>query len=252
MMKRIFQLTIVMAILAASFASAGGALAWSGCASYVTVQWGDTLSGIASECGTTVYAMQAANPGLGYWVYAGQVLYIPTGNTSGGYYPPPATGGTYVVQVGDTMAKIASRAGTTVSAIMAVNPQIYNPNVIYVGQVINMPSGTTPPPNYPPPPPNYPPPPKPCNCPAPVGDGLSTLKIAYKGGMHIRSAPNGNVIASAMNKETVYYYPNSVYNDGLGCTWVKVKVYPPTQNYYEGWLLVKDQLGKYFTSPTIG
>lgn len=252
MLKRIFQFMIVMAILFASFASAGGALAWSSCPSSVTVQWGDTLSGIAAQCGTTVYAIQAANPGLGYWVYAGQVLYIPTGNPSGpgNYYPPPATGGTYIVQVGDTLAKIASRAGTTVSAILAVNPQIYNPNVIYVGQVINMPAGLSP--SYPPPP-TYPPPGQPCNCPKPApGHELNTAKINYKGGMYIRSQPNGAIIASAMNGDTVYYYRNSFFTDYGGCVWVKVKVYPPTSGYYDGWLLVKDQLGKYFTTPQLG
>lgn len=244
MMKRIFQLTIVMALLAASFASAGSALAWGSCPSYITVQWGDTLSGIAAQCGTTVHAIQAANPGLGYWVYAGQVLYIPSGSTSGpGFYPPPAAGGTYVIQVGDTLAKIANRFGTTVSAILAVNPQIYNPNIIYVGQVINLPAGMGSPHQ----------PPKPCNCPVPApGHELSTAKVNYKGGMYIRSEPNGAIIASAMNNTTVYYYRNSAYTDFGGCVWVKVKVFPPTQGYYEGWLLVKDQLGNHFTSPQLG
>jgi LysM repeat protein len=247
-MKRIFQLMIVLAILVASFASAGGALAWGGCASYITVQWGDTLSGIAAQCGTTVYAIQAANPGLGYWVYAGQVLYIPSGSSNPGNYPPPATGGTYVIQVGDTLAKIANRFGTTVSAILAVNPQIYNPNVIYVGQVINLPAGSGNPNPYPPPPPT-----KPCNCPAPApGHELNTATIAYKNGMYIRSEPNGAIIASAANKSTIYYYRNSFYTDYGGCVWVKVKVFPPTNGYYDGWLLVKDQLGKYFTSPQLG
>jgi LysM repeat protein len=250
MMKRLFQLMIVMAILAASFLSAGEALAWGSCPSYVTVQWGDTLSTIAAQCGTTVYAIQAANPGVSSWIYAGQVLYIPTGYSSDtGYYPPPASGGTYVVRVGDTLAKIAGRAGTTVSAILAVNPQIYNPNVIYVGQVINMPAGSgSPNPN---PPTN--PPSQPCNCPLPApGHELNTAKISYKGGMYIRSDPNGAIIASAVNKSTVYYYRNSFFHDGLGCVWVKVKVFPPTNGYYDGWLLVKDQLGNYFTSPQLG
>lgn len=253
MTRRLLQLTLVMAILAASLASAGSALAWGGCASSITVQWGDTLSSIAAQCGTTVYAIQAANPGLGSWVYAGQVLYIPTGYSSDpGYYPPPATGGTYMVRPGDTLAKIAGRAGTTVSAILAVNPQIYNPNVIYAGQVINMPAGASVPPHYPPPP-SYPPS-QPCTtCPKPApGHELSTATINYKGGMYIRSEPNGAVIASAMNKTTVYYYRNSAFTDYGGCVWVKVKVFPPTQGYYEGWLLVKDQLGNYFTSPQLG
>jgi LysM repeat protein len=200
-----------------------------------------------------VSAIQAANPGLGYWVYTGQVLYIPSGGSPSypGNYPPPATGGTYVVQVGDTMAIIANRFGTTVSAIMGANPQIYNPNVIYVGQVINLPTGSSP--SYPPNQGNYPPPQKPCNCPQPApGHELNTAKINYKNGMYIRSEPNGAIIASAENKTTVYYYRNSFFHDGGGCVWVKVKVYPPNMGYFDGWLLVKDQLGKYFTSPQLG
>ena len=141
--KRIFQLIVVVAILVASFASTGGAMAWSGCASYITVQWGDTLSGLARLCGTTMEAIRAANPGLGWWVYAGQVLYIPTG-----YAPAPAPapvyyptyGGTYVVQWGDTLGKIAARSGTSVGDILAVNPQITNASLIYAGQVINLPA----------------------------------------------------------------------------------------------------------------
>jgi len=135
MFRRSFQLVVIVAILLASFGSVGGASAWSGCASYVTVQWGDTLSGIAQQCGTTVHAIQGANPGLGWWVYAGQVLYIPTGQVSDpGYYPP--SGGTYVVQWGDTLGKIAGRLGVGLRDILAANPQIQNPSLIYAGQVI--------------------------------------------------------------------------------------------------------------------
>ena len=136
--------------------------AWGNCASYVTVQWGDTLSGIAAQCGTTVDAIRTANPGLGWWLYAGQVLYIPTGYNPQPNYPP-VTNNTYVVQWGDTLGKIAGRSGTNVYAILAVNPQIWNPSLIYVGQVINLPSGV----NVPPPPIYNPPPTTPCNCPTP-------------------------------------------------------------------------------------
>lgn len=140
--KRMFQLIVVVALLAASFASTGSALAWGGCASYITVQWGDTLSGLASLCGTTVDAIRAANPGLGWWAYAGQVLYIPTGYSS--YSPAPvyypSYGGTYMVQYGDTLGRIAARQGVSLSSILSVNPQIWNPSYIYAGQVINLPA----------------------------------------------------------------------------------------------------------------
>lgn len=240
--KNFVQLIVILALFVTSFASAGSAQALSGCPSYITVQWGDTLSGIALLCGTTVNAIRAANPGLGWWVYAGQVLYVP----SGGYIPPapPPKPNIYVVQWGDTLGKIAARNGTSVSAILAVNPQIYNPSLIYAGQLINLPAGG----------PYYPPPtPEPCNCPKPPpSDSVSTLQVAYKYGLYIRSEPGGKIIASALNKDTLYYHPNSVFVDKNWKVWVKVNLYPPTKGYYTGWVLVRDQFGKFFTDPAIG
>jgi len=241
MTRRISQLIVVVAILVTSFASTSSAAAWSGCASTITVQWGDTLSGLAVQCGTTVGAIRAANPGLGWWVYAGQVLYIPTGNASDPVNYPTYYN-TYTVQWGDTLAKIAARVGCSVSSLLAVNPQIWNPSVIYAGQVINLPSGAVPPP------PSNPPP---CNCTPPPVDSLSSLKIAYKGGMYIRSEPGGKIIASALNKETWYYRSSSVFTDSKGKVWVQVRLYPAVKGQTTGWLLVKDQFGTYFTNPTI-
>jgi LysM domain-containing protein len=100
--RRIFQLIVVIAMLAASLASVGSARALSSCASYYIVQSGDTLNGIAMLCGTTAAAIQAANPGLGWQLYPGLVIYIPGGSPSAAptptycscsqyppaYYPP--------------------------------------------------------------------------------------------------------------------------------------------------------------------
>lgn len=242
--KRIFQLFVVVAILVTSFASSGGALAGSGCASYITVQWGDTLSGIAATCGTTVEAIQAANPGLGWWVYAGQVLCIPTGYASAPV-SYPTYGGRYVVQRGDTLGKIAASIGVGWRDILAVNPQIWNPSLIYAGQVINLPGGASVPPPYNPPPPTHPTYP-----PVPV-DSLSTLKIDYKHGLYVRSEPGGAIIASALDKTTWYYKTNSIIMDSHWKVWAEVKLYPPVKGYATGWILVKDQLGTYFTEPHI-
>jgi LysM repeat protein len=137
--KRTIQLVLSIVILVSSFASAGSALAW-GCASYITVQWGDTLSGIASLCGTTQDAIRAANPGLGTWVYAGQVLYIPMGSSPAPYVPPAPYGGNYTVQWGETLGIIASRIGVSVNDILAINPQITNASLVYAGQVISLPA----------------------------------------------------------------------------------------------------------------
>ena len=241
MTRRILQLMVVVTILVTSFASTSSAAAWSGCTSTVTVQWGDTLSGLAAQCGTTVDAIRAANPGLGWWVYTGQVLSIPMGYSSAPV-SYPTSGGTYTVQWGDTLAKIAARVGCSVSSLLAVNPQIWNPSVIYAGQVINLPVGSAPPP------PTNPPP---CNCSPSPSDSLSSLKIAYKGGMYVRSEPGGKIIASALNKETWYYRSSSIFVDSKGKVWVEVRLFPAVKGYTTGWLLVKDQFGTYFTDPPI-
>ncbi|HAV77858.1 MAG TPA: hypothetical protein DCX53_10965 [Anaerolineae bacterium] len=239
--RKFAQLTVVFVLLVTSVTSFSGAQAWSQCPSYITVQWGDTLSGIAKLCGTTVDAIRAANPGLGWWLYTGQTLYIPTGSAPS--YPP--TSGTYVVQSGDTLGKIAARGNTTLKNLLAVNPQIKNPSLIYAGQVINLPAGVSVPP-----PTKYPQPAPPTKTPVP-SDGYSTLKIDYTYGMYIRSAPGGTIIASALDNEKLYYKPGSVFMDSKWKVWVEVKLFPPAKGYSTGWLLVKDQFGTYFTDPHI-
>ncbi len=108
-----------------------------------TVQRGDTLRIIADRYGTTVNAILAYNPQIvnPNLIYPGQVLTVPVGNTGG----IPNTGGTvtYVVQRGDTLRIIADLYGTTVNSILALNPQIYNPNLIYPGQVLIIQAGGT-------------------------------------------------------------------------------------------------------------
>lgn len=242
--KNFVQLIVIMVLLVTSLASTGSARAWSSCPSYVTVQWGDTLSGIALLCGTSVNAIRAANPGLGWWLYAGQVLYIPSGYSDPGNQP--SYGGTYVVRAGDTLGKIAIRTGCTLSSLLAVNPQIANPSLIYVGQVINLPAGAKIPSNPPPPPPPD------CNCPpsSPL-DLYSNLKIAYQYGLFVRTQPGGKIIASGRNNSEWLYDPSSVFTDSKGKVWVKVHLYPAVKGYSSGWMLVRDQLGKYFTDPAI-
>lgn len=102
-----------------------------------TVQPGETLSVIAARYGTTVQAIANANSIYHVnRIYAGQRLFIPV------VARPP--GGTlrgttfYVVGRGDTLATIARRFGTTVSAISAANG-IANPNLIFAGQRLVIP-----------------------------------------------------------------------------------------------------------------
>ncbi|HKI54898.1 MAG TPA: LysM domain-containing protein, partial [Anaerolineales bacterium] len=223
-----------------SFATTGSALAWSQCPAYITVQWGDTLSGIAKQCGTTVDAIRAANPGLGWWLYAGQTLYIPDGYTPPSQ--PPTTYNTYTVQWGDTLGKIAARSGTSVSALLAVNPQIYNASLIYVGQVINLPSGVSVPP------PSTKPTPTPSS---PSSDSFKIVRITYKGGLYIRTAPGGEIVSSAVLDTYWYYNTGNIRKLEDGSVWVEVKLGEQINGSWRGWMLVKDHLGTYFTSPRI-
>ena len=62
-----------------------------------------------------------------------------------------STGYYYTIQWGDTLSAIAVANGTTVQNIMAHNPQITNPNFIYYGQVIFIPTGPVNPIEPPPP-----------------------------------------------------------------------------------------------------
>ena len=103
---------------------------------YYTVRSGDSLGVIAERYGTSVSAICSANgisnPNL---IYVGQRLRIPT--SGGGSAPSSET--VYTVASGDTLGAIASRYGTTVSAICSLNG-ISNPNMIYVGQRLRIPT----------------------------------------------------------------------------------------------------------------
>ena len=76
-------------------------------------------------------------------------------------------------------------------------------------------------------------------------------QIDYKYGLYVRSSPGGPIIASALNETTWRYRQSSVFVDKQWKIWVEVKLIPPVKGYTTGWILVKDQLGTYFTDPPI-
>ncbi|MGB1252630.1 MAG: LysM peptidoglycan-binding domain-containing protein [Candidatus Promineifilaceae bacterium] len=129
-----------------------------------TVQRGDTLASIARQFNTTypllAQANNIVNPNL---IYVGQQLIIPDGNpepvptlglvapttvssqpTTVVPQPTSNSGGsgytTHIVQRGDTVARIARAYGVSISAIIQANALV-NPNIIYPGQVLRIPSG---------------------------------------------------------------------------------------------------------------
>lgn len=99
-----------------------------------TVKRGDTLSEIAVRYGTTVDNLVQLNgirnPNL---IYVGQKLIIQTRVNTG------TSTTTYTVKRGDTLSEIALKYGTTVNTLVQLNG-IRNPNLIYVGQKINIPT----------------------------------------------------------------------------------------------------------------
>jgi len=113
----------------------------SGTISY-TVQPGDTLSALAQTYNTTVAAIQTLNPQITdpSLIYSGQVILIPENSATTPVIPVTGTGAfTYIVQPGDTLSVLAQTYNTTVAAILALNPQITNPALIYSGEAITIP-----------------------------------------------------------------------------------------------------------------
>jgi LysM repeat protein len=107
------------------------------------VQRGENLYRIALRYGTTVQALAAANGIVNTnQVYVGQRLVIP-GSSSTPPSAPPASGSTYVVRRGDTLTAIALRYGVSAWSLAQLNG-ISNPSLIYVGQVLRIPSGGSP------------------------------------------------------------------------------------------------------------
>lgn len=119
-----------------------------------TVQAGENLYRISLRYGVSMGAIAQAN-GISNinLIFTGQQLTIPgatgdtgdTGDSDGGddgSTDTPTTGGTYTVKRGDTLGSIARQFGTSYLTLAQIN-NIANPNLIYVGQVITLPGGTS-------------------------------------------------------------------------------------------------------------
>jgi LysM repeat protein len=99
--------------------------------------------------------------------------------------PPQQTGGFYhTVRYGETLSGIARHYGVSMQAILAANPQIYNPNRIFAGARIFIPQGTVPPP----------PPPPACRFYHTVTWGDTLFRISARYGVDIWSIAQANRI----------------------------------------------------------
>lgn len=105
-----------------------------------TVQKGDTLSGIAARYGTTYQHLAQIN-GISdpNKIYPGQVLKVAGGASKP---KPQGTMKTYTVAKGDTLSGIGNKFGVDYHVIAQVNG-IDDPNLIYPGQKLTIPGGTT-------------------------------------------------------------------------------------------------------------
>ena len=70
-----------------------------------------------------------------------EMVQVPAGESRCPPDPAPGEdrGDTYVVAPCETIHLIATRTGVSVQDLLAVNPQICNPNLIYAGQVLALP-----------------------------------------------------------------------------------------------------------------
>ena len=71
--------------------------------------------------------------------WAGSSPYAPPAGAPPTETPVPGTTTTYVVQPGDTLGGIALLYGIPLGTLLAMNPQITNPNAIQPGQLIYVP-----------------------------------------------------------------------------------------------------------------
>lgn len=106
-----------------------------------TVVAGDSLFLIAQRFGVSLEALIAANPQIANpdLIFPGQVICVPLPTAPPMPPVPQCPGATYTVVQGDTLFQIARRFGVSPEALLAVNPQITNPDLIFPGQVICLP-----------------------------------------------------------------------------------------------------------------
>lgn len=106
----------------------------TGTRSYV-VQAGDTLGEIAAAAGTDVQTLAQLNNIQNHdAIFVGQELVLPAAGTDGAYQ-------SYRVQPGDTLSGIAQRFGSDVDTLARVN-NLGDPNMLSIGQTLQVPAGS--------------------------------------------------------------------------------------------------------------
>ncbi len=139
-MRRIALIGLVVACCFAMLPLSGSAQAQQEQVVHI-VQPGETLYRISLRYGVPISVIAAQNGIINVnRIFVGQRLII--SGSAGGIIPPtqpPAIGaGIYVVQPGDTLARIARRFNTTVAVLAQLNG-IVNVNLIFAGQQLRVP-----------------------------------------------------------------------------------------------------------------
>lgn len=107
----------------------------SASAKTITIQHGDTLSGLAKQYHTTVSHLKTLNHLNSDVIYAGRPLIVPDGKADASQSASSGSS-TYTVKPGDTLWGIAKSHGTTVNKIKSLNG--LKSDTIYVGQRLKM------------------------------------------------------------------------------------------------------------------
>jgi LysM repeat protein len=212
--RKFIPLFVTVIVVAVSLLWTSGAKAGSApCGGNVTVAAADTLRKIADRCFTTVAALQLANvisnPNM---IHIGQVLVMPGALLRGN-----GVTDIYIVKHGDTLKTLAGDFNTSMDVLLSLNPALANPNLIYEGQRMNVPTpGATPP------------------APPSSGDrvyfvqrGDTMKKIADRLGISLEKLANGNPQVTDINRIYVDQKLNlpvgvSVYSVARGDTLKKI------------------------------
>jgi LysM repeat protein len=184
-----------------------------------TIKSGDTFDSIAAALGTTVSALEAANPTVNpNNLQVGSQISIPsTTTTTPAPIPAPVPtpvltppAGTYTIQAGDTLTSIATKLGTTVAALEAANPGI-NPNNLQIGTQISLPSTSTAPSTTPNPVIPTPPTPTPIvPTPAPTSPASTSTYTIQAGDTFVTIAAAFNVTLAAIEAVNPGVNPGSL------------------------------------------